>query len=554
MKTDIQIAQENVMEPIERIARKAKIDSEYLEHYGKYKAKIDLRIMEGLNNQKDGKLILVTSINPTKAGEGKSTTTVGLADGLARLNKMVIGALREPSLGPVFGVKGGATGGGMAQVVPMEDINLHFNGDMHAVTTANNLISAAIDNHMYHGNTLNIDPEHIVWKRCMDMNDRALRQVRVAMGDKNGIERKDGFNITVASEIMAILCLSSSLQDFQQRVERCVVAYNKDNKPVTVKDLSVGGAVAMIMKEAIKPNLVQTLEKTPILIHGGPFANIAHGCNSILATKMALKLADYVVTESGFGVDLGAEKFMDIKCQVAKIVPNAIVVVATIRALKLHGGMAYELLKEENIDALANGVENMAKHLETIKKYRVPYVVAINRFVNDTSAELDWLMNWCETHGHDAVINESWGKGSAGAEELAKAVIAASEQESLFRPLVTDADSVEEKIERICKEVYGANGVVYSEKAKDQLDKLTDNGWSHISVCMAKNQYSLTDDQKKLGRPRDFQIHISELRISAGAGFVVALTGSVMTMPGLPKVPAANNMGIDEKGNIFGLF
>lgn len=554
MKTDIQIAQENVMEPIERIARKAKIDSEYLEHYGKYKAKVDLKIMESLTNQRDGKLILVTSINPTKAGEGKSTTTVGLADGLARLNKMVVGALREPSLGPVFGVKGGATGGGMSQVVPMEDINLHFNGDMHAVTTANNLISAAIDNHIYHGNPLNIDTDHIVWKRCMDMNDRALRQVRVALGDKNGVERKDGFNITVASEIMAILCLSASLNDFQQRIERCVVAYNKENKPITVKDLSVGGAVAMIMKEAIKPNLVQTLEKTPILIHGGPFANIAHGCNSILATKMALKLADYVVTESGFGVDLGAEKFMDIKCQVAKIVPNAVVVVATVRALKLHGGMPYESLKEESIENLANGVENLAKHLETIRKFRVPYVVAINRFVSDTQDELEWLINWCETHGQDAVINESWGKGSAGAEDLAKAVILACEQESHFKPLVTEADSVEEKIERICREVYGANGVIYSERAKEQLSQLTNNGWSHISVCMAKNQYSLTDDQKKLGRPRDFQIHISELRISAGAGFVVALTGSVMTMPGLPKVPAANHMGIDEKGNIYGLF
>lgn len=554
MKTDIQIAQENTMESIDRIARKAKIDPEYLEHYGKYKAKVDLKIFENIQSNHNGKLILVTSINPTKAGEGKSTTTVGLVDGLARLNKMVIGALREPSLGPVFGVKGGATGGGFAQVVPMEDINLHFNGDMHAITTANNLISAAIDNHLHFGNALNINPERIMWKRAMDMNDRSLRQVVVGIGDKNGVERKDGFNITVASEIMAILCLSKSLQDFQQRVEKAVVAYTMDEKPVFVKDLEVGGAVAMIMSEAIKPNLVQTLEKVPVLIHGGPFANIAHGCNSIIATQLGLKLADYVVTESGFGVDLGAEKFMDIKCQVGNFTPNAVVVVATIRALKLHGGMQADQLTEENVDALSAGVENLAKHLETIRKYRVPYVVAINRFSSDSQDELNWLMAWCENHGHTAVINESWGKGSAGAEDLAKEVIRACEKDNHFMPLVLKDQTIEEKVEKIVKEVYGGRSVIYSENALKQLEAIKENGWNHLNVCMAKNQYSLTDNPKLLGRPKDFDIHVSELRVSNGAGFVVVLTGAVMTMPGLPRRPAANNMGVDEKGNIFGLF
>lgn len=554
MKTDIQIAQENTMESIDRIARKAKIDPEYLEHYGKYKAKVNLKILENIQSNHNGKLILVTSINPTKAGEGKSTTTVGLVDGLARLNKMVIGALREPSLGPVFGVKGGATGGGYAQVVPMEDINLHFNGDMHAITTANNLISAAIDNHLHFGNSLNINPERIMWKRAMDMNDRSLRQVVVGIGDKNGVERKDGFNITVASEIMAILCLSKSLQDFQQRVEKAVVAYTMDDKPVFVKDLEVGGAVAMIMSEAIKPNLVQTLEKVPVLIHGGPFANIAHGCNSIIATQLGLKLADYVVTEAGFGVDLGAEKFMDIKCQVGNFTPNVVVVVATVRALKLHGGMQADQLKEENVDALSAGVENLAKHLDTIRKYRVPYVVAINRFSSDSQDELNWLMDWCENHGHTAVINESWGKGSAGAEDLAKEVIRACEKDSHFMPLVLKEQTIEEKVEKIVKEVYGGRSVVYSENALKQLEAIKENGWNHLNVCMAKNQYSLTDNPKLLGRPKDFDIHVSELRVSNGAGFVVVLTGAVMTMPGLPRRPAANNMGVDEKGNIFGLF
>jgi len=554
MKTDIQIAQENEIEPIDRIARKAKIDTEYIEYYGKYKAKVDLKVLENMQSNHDGKLILVTSINPTKAGEGKSTTTVGLVDGLAKLNKMVVGALREPSLGPVFGVKGGATGGGYSQVVPMEDINLHFNGDMHAITTANNLISAAIDNHLFHGNVLELNPERIVWKRAMDMNDRSLRQIRVGLGNNNGVERKDGFNISVASEIMAILCLSSSLQDLQNRVERAIIGYDTHDKPITVADLKIGGAVAMILKEAIKPNLVQTLEKVPVLIHGGPFANIAHGCNSIIATKMALKLADYVVTEAGFGVDLGAQKFMDIKCQVAQIVPNAIVVVATIRALKLHGGANSDQLKEENLVALKAGIGNLEKHLETIAKYRVPYVVAINRFVSDTHDEMSWLMDWCKENGHMAVVNDSWSKGGAGAENLAKAVIDACSQESKFTPLLKNGELVEEKIEKIVTEVYGGRSVIYSENAQKQLLEIKKNGWGNMAVCMAKNQYSLTDNPKLLGRPESFDITIQELRVSAGAGFVVALTGTVMTMPGLPKEPAANHMGVDEKGNIYGLF
>jgi formate--tetrahydrofolate ligase len=554
MKTDIQIAQENNMEPIEKIARKAKIDMEYVDFYGKYKGKIDLKIFDKIDKNKDGKLILVTAINPTKAGEGKSTTTVGLCDALSSLNKMVIGALREPSLGPVFGVKGGATGGGYSQVVPMEDINLHFNGDIHAVTTANNLICAAIDNHLYHGNALKIDPEKVVFKRAMDMNDRALRDISVAQNDKKAIQRHDGFNISVASEIMAILCLSTSLQDFKQRVEKIVIGYNLDKQPITVKDLQIAGAVTMIIKEAIKPNLVQTLEKTPILIHGGPFANIAHGCNSIIATKMALKLADFVVTEAGFGADLGAQKFMDIKCPTAKIAPDVVVIVATIRALKLHGGVPVSELTEENIEALSRGIENLEKHVETIRKYHVPVIVSINRFDSDTMAELQWLQKWCFDHNVEVALNEAWGKGGLGAQKLAEKVVKACENEKGFVPLLINQKSLTDKIETIAKEVYGATSVEYSEKVIEQLEDYRHYGWDNLMVCMAKNQYSLTDDPKKLGRPKDFNIHIRELRISAGAGFVVALTSDVMTMPGLPKEPAANKMGIDEKGNMFGLF
>lgn len=554
MKTDIQIAQENKMEPIEKIARKAKIDLEYVEYYGKYKAKIDLKIFDKIEKNKNGKLILVTAINPTKAGEGKSTTTVGLCDGLSSLNKMVIGALREPSLGPVFGVKGGATGGGHAQVVPMDEINLHFNGDIHAVTTANNLICAAIDNHLYHGNVLDINPENVVFKRAMDMNDRALRSITVAQNDKKATPRNDGFNISVASEIMAILCLSNSLSDFEKRVEKVVVAYDMNDKPVTVKDLKIAGAVTVVIKEAIKPNLVQTLEKTPILIHGGPFANIAHGCNSIIATKMALKLADYVVTEAGFGADLGAQKFMDIKCPVANIGPDAVVIVATIRALKLHGGVASNNLTAENIPALKAGVANLEKHIDTLSKYNVPVVVAINRFVSDTTEELNWLKSWCKNNNVEVVVNESWEKGGFGAQKLAEKVISACEQEKQFVSLLLNKNGLQEKIETVAKEVYGADNVDFSEKALEQLQMFKEYGWNDLNVCMAKNQYSLSDDPKKLGRPKGFNIHVRELRVSAGAGFVVALTSDVMTMPGLPKEPAANNMGIDEKGNIFGLF
>ena len=554
MKPDIQIAQENEMYPIEKIARKAKIDMEYIEMYGKYRAKIDLRLFDKVEKSNDGKLILVTAINPTKAGEGKSTTTVGLCDGLSQINKQVIGALREPSLGPIFGMKGGATGGGFAQVVPMDDINLHFNGDMHAITTANNLIAAAIDNHLYHGNVLDIDPNQIVFKRAMDMNDRSLREIEIGRPDKRSVIRKDGFNITVASEIMAILCLSSSLEDFKKRVNRVIIGYTTQGKVVTVKDLKIAGAVAMIMKDAIKPNLVQTLEHTPMIIHGGPFANIAHGCNSIIATKLALKLADYVVTEAGFGADLGAQKFMDIKCNVANIKPNAIVLVATVRALKLNGGVLYEDLGQENIEALLKGTENLGKHLENLSLYKVPVVVAINRFNSDTNEELKTLMEWCKRFGVKAVINESWAKGGHGAIELAEAIVHECEKPSTFKPLLKEVHGIKEKIETIAKTIYGANSVNFSDRAKKELNLIQELGYNDLNVCMAKNQYSLSDDPKRLGRPTDFEVTIKELRISAGAGFVVALTGDVMTMPGLPKVPAAENMDIDEKGNIVGLF
>jgi formate--tetrahydrofolate ligase len=554
MKTDILISQENKMDPIEKIARRAKIDLDYVEYYGKYKAKIDTKIFDKINANQDGKLILVSAINSTKAGEGKSTTTVGLCDGLNALNKMVIGALREPSLGPVFGMKGGATGGGYAQVVPMDDINLHFNGDLHAVTTANNLICAAIDNHIYHGNQLEIDPESITFKRAMDMNDRALRHIMVALEDSKATPRQDGFNITVASEIMAILCLSDSLADFERRVSKVVIGYNHNGDPVTVSDLEIAGAVTVVMKEAIKPNLVQTLEKTPILIHGGPFANIAHGCNSIIATKMALKLADYVVTEAGFGADLGAQKFMDIKCPTAKIAPDAVVIVATVRSLKMHGGALQNALDQEDLQALERGVANLEKHIETIRKYRVPIVVAINRFTFDTQKELNWLVQWCENMNVDVVINESWEKGGAGSLALAEQVIQACEHEKTYVPLILDQPTLVDKITTIVTEVYGANGVQFSEEALQQLETFKKNGWDKLNVCMAKNQYSLTDDPKKLGRPRDFNIHVRELRISAGAEFVVVLTSDIMTMPGLPKEPAAKQMGIDELGNIYGLF
>ncbi len=553
--TDLEIAQKTEMLDIDIIARKAKINSEHLERYGNHKAKINLDIMNKLETQENAKLILVTAINPTKAGEGKSTTTIGLVDGLNRINKMVIGCLREPSLGPVFGLKGGATGGGYAQVVPMEDINLHFTGDMHAITAANNLVSATLDNAIYQGNELNVDPAKVVWKRCLDMNDRTLRSITIAQDKKtNGVERKDGFIITVATEIMAILCLSKNLKDFESKVKEAIVAYTYDDKPVTVGDLKVAGALAVIMKEAIKPNLVQTLEHSPILIHGGPFANIAHGCNSLIATRMACKLADYVVTEAGFGADLGAEKFMDIKCRVGELKPNAVVLVATIRALKLHGGVDSKQLNEENVEALLEGIKNLEKHIESVKKFNVPYVVAINKFSQDTQAETKALMNWCEEHNHDVVMSEAWLKGGEGAEELAKKVVSMCQTVSEFRPLYELDCSIEEKIEKITKEIYGGKGVVYSELAQKQLQEFKQNGWDKYPVCMAKTPASLSDDDKLVGRPTDFDIHVNELKISKGAGFIVVLTGNVMTMPGLPKTPAALNMGVDEEGNSFGIF
>lgn len=543
------------MEKIDVIATKAHIDADYLEMYGNHKAKVNLKLMEDLAQKPDGKLILVTAITPTKAGEGKSTTTIGLVDGLSQINKNVMGCLREPSLGPVFGLKGGATGGGMAQVVPMEEINLHFTGDMHAITTTNNLISAVLDNSIYQGNPLNIDPSKVVWKRCLDMNDRTLRSITIAQEKKtNGVERKDGFVITVATEVMAILCLSKDLKDFEKKISEAIVAYTYDNQPVTVGDLNVAGALAVVMKEAIKPNLVQTLEKTPVLIHGGPFANIAHGCNSIIATRMALKLADYVVTEAGFGADLGAEKFMDIKCRKAEIKPNAVVVVATVRALKMHGGMDKNELTHENIPALLEGVKNLECHIQSIKEYGVPYVVAINKFAKDTPAEVKALFDWCNEHGHPVVESDAWASGGKGAVDLAQKVVELCEQPSHYKPLYDLDQSLESKIETIVTKIYGGKSVIYSEEAQQQLEHFTAMGWDKLPVCMAKTPSSLSDDDKLIGRPENFDIHVKELRISKGAGFVVVLTGNIMTMPGLPKVPAALNMGVDESGESYGIF
>lgn len=554
MKTDIEIAQAAQLESIDVVARRAKIKKEYLEYYGNNKAKVNLSIINDVEAQSNGKLILVTAITPTKAGEGKSTTAVGLVDGLAQINKSVIGALREPSLGPVFGIKGGATGGGFAQVVPMEEINLHFTGDMHAVTTVNNLISAIIDNHIYHGNELDIDPNKIIWKRCMDMNDRALREITIAQGDKNGVERKDGFNITVASEIMAVLCLSTSLADFELRVKKIVVAYNRNDKPITIEDLKISGSLAMIMKDAIKPNLVQTLENNPVLIHGGPFANIAHGCNSIIATKLALKLVDYVVTEAGFGADLGAEKFIDIKCRLNNIKPSAVVIVATTRALKVHGGVLLADVIEENLQALTDGLANLAKHIETVQLFGVPFVVSLNEFATDTNQEIRLIRQWCEERDYPFVINSGWAKGGKGVVDLANAVVKLCENESEINYLYNLDDSIEDKIKKIAQKAYGAKDIEFTKDALVQLQAFKDNGWGELPICMAKTPNSLTDNAKILGRPTDFVITVKELRISSGAGFVVVLTGNIMTMPGLPKQPAALNMGIDELGNTYGLY
>lgn len=554
-KTDLEIAQECVMEPIEKVAEKMGIPEDSLERYGKYKAKLSFDYLKELESRPMGKLVLVTAINPTKAGEGKSTTTVGLGDALNRLGKKTMMALREPSLGPVFGLKGGATGGGYAQVVPMEDINLHFTGDMHAITTANNLVSAILDNHLHQGNELNIDPDTITFKRCLDMNDRTLRNIKIGQGPKaNGVERNDGFNITVASEVMASLCLADDLMDLKKRFGKMLVAYTYDGDPVTVHDLGIEGALAMVMKDAILPNVVQTLEHNPVLIHGGPFANIAHGCNSVIATKACLRLADYTVTEAGFGADLGAEKFLDIKCRLAQLHPNAVVIVATIRALKQHGGMALEDLKEENVEAMLAGCENLAKHIDTVQQFGLPYIVAINEFATDTPNEVKALEEWCEKNGHPMSLSQVWAKGGEGALDLANKVAELCDQENNYAPLYDLDGSIESKIKTIAKKVYGAKGVEFTEEAKEQIKTFNKFGWDKLPICMAKTQMSLTDDGKIMGKPTDFTITVRELRPSLGAGFVVALTGKVLTMPGLPKHPSALDMDIDENGMIKGLF
>ncbi len=556
MKTDIQIAQEAKMLPIKEVAEMAGISDEHLEYYGKYKAKLSEEFWEQIKDNEDGKLVLVTAINPTPAGEGKTTTSVGLGQAMAKLNKKAVIALREPSLGPCFGIKGGAAGGGYAQVVPMDDLNLHFTGDFHAITSANNLLSAMLDNHIQQGNTLQIDPRQVVWKRCVDMNDRVLRNIVVGLGNKmDGMVREDHFVITVASEIMAILCLADDLADLKRRLGRIIVAYNFAGEPVTADDLQATGAMAALLKDAIKPNLIQTLEHTPALVHGGPFANIAHGCNSVRATKMALKMGDIAITEAGFGADLGAEKFLDIKCREAGLKPDAVVIVATVRALKYNGGVAKADLAEENLEALAKGIVNLEKHIENIQKYDVPVIVTLNSFITDTEAENAYIRKFCEDRGCEFALSEVWEKGGEGGIELAEKVLETLEKkESHFHPLYASELSLKEKIELISREIYGARSVNYEPAAEKQLAKIEAMGFGEFPVCMAKNQYSLSDDAKKLGRPKDFDIHIREVYVSAGAGFVVALTGAVMTMPGLPKAPAANNIDVTDDGRITGLF
>ena len=553
MKSDIEIAQEAKMEPIVKIAESIGLSEDDIDLYGKYKCKISLDVLN--KEQKDGKLVLVTAINPTPAGEGKSTVTVGLGQALCKLNKKAIIALREPSLGPVFGIKGGAAGGGYSQVVPMEDINLHFTGDMHAITSANNLLCAAIDNHIHQGNLLRIDTRKILFKRVMDMNDRVLRNVVVGMGGPiNGFLREDGFMITVASEIMAILCLASDLKDLKERMGNILVAYDLDNNPVYAKQLEIQGAMALLMKEAIKPNLVQTLENTPAIIHGGPFANIAHGCNSIIATKMALKLSDIVVTEAGFGADLGAEKFFDIKCRYGELTPGCVVLVATIRALKHHGGCKKEELSIPNVETLKSGLSNLQKQIENIQKYNVPVVVAINRFLTDSKEEEEAIKEFCEELGVKVALSEVWEKGGEGGIELANAVIQSLDEKSEFSPIYNKEESIEEKILTIAREIYGATDVNYTNAARKQIANLERIGLDKLPICMAKTQYSLSDDPTLLGRPENFVVTVKEIRVSNGAGFIVALTGDIMTMPGLPKVPAANKMDIQENGKIVGLF
>ncbi|MCI6285036.1 formate--tetrahydrofolate ligase [Selenomonas sp.] len=555
MKTDVEIAQEAEMRPIQEIAAKLGITEDELELYGKYKAKVTPEAYARVKKQPNGKLILVTAINPTPAGEGKTTTSVGLADAFHRLGKKTAVALREPSLGPCFGLKGGAAGGGYAQVVPMEDINLHFTGDFHAITTAHNLLAAVIDNHIQQGNALDIDVRCIVWKRVLDLNDRALRNVVIGLGGKaHGVPRETGFDITVASEMMAILCLSTSLMDMKRRLGEILVAYSRDGRPIRAKELGVTGALTLLFKDAIKPNLVQTLEGTPAFVHGGPFANIAHGCNSVMATQYALKFADVVVTEAGFGADLGAEKFLDIKCRFAGLKPDAVVIVATVRALKMHGGLPKDQLATVDMAALEKGLANLTKHIENIQKYGLPAVVAINAFPTDTKEELDFVEQACNKLGAEVALSEVWAKGGEGGLELAKKVLAATEQPNNFHFIYDVEKSIPEKIETITREIYGGDGVDFTPAAKKQLAEIEELDFDKMPVCMAKTQYSLSDDATKLGRPTGFRITVKELRVSAGAGFIVALTGNILTMPGLPKHPAAENMDIDEDGKITGLF
>ena len=556
MKTDIEIAQEAVMKPITEVAAALDITQDELELYGKYKAKLSSELWEKIKDRKDGKLVLVTAINPTPAGEGKTTTTVGLGEAMAKLGKKAVIALREPSLGPCFGIKGGAAGGGYAQVVPMEDLNLHFTGDFHAITSANNLLAALLDNHIQQGNALNIDTRQIVWKRCLDMNDRVLRNIVVGLGSKmDGFVREDHFVITVASEIMAILCLANDMKDLKERLGKIIVAYNMDGDPVTAADLHAVGSMAALLKDALKPNMIQTLEHTPALVHGGPFANIAHGCNSVQATKMALKMADIAITEAGFGADLGAEKFFDIKCRMAGLHPDAAVLVATVRALKYNGGVAKADLAAPNLEAVKKGICNLEKHIENLQKYGVPVVVTLNAFLTDTEEEVAYIRSFCEARGCAFALSEVWAKGGEGGKALAEKVIETLETKtSSFHPIYEDDCSLKDKIETVAKEIYGADGVTYAPAAQKMLKKIEDMGFGHLPVCMAKTQYSLSDDASRLGRPEGFTVNVREVYVSAGAGFVVAITGAIMTMPGLPKVPAANGIDVSEDGVITGLF
>ena len=554
--SDIEIAQSTKMQPITEIAKVAGVDEEYLEQYGKYKAKVDYALLKN-SKRKNGKLVLVTAITPTPAGEGKTTTTIGLADGMRRIGKNCVVALREPSLGPVFGIKGGAAGGGYAQVVPMEDINLHFTGDFHAIGAANNLLAAMLDNHIYQGNRLNIDPRRITWKRCVDMNDRQLRFVTDGLGGRvNGVPREDGYDINVASEIMAVFCLANSIADLKERLSRIVVAYTYDEKPVTAGDLGAVGAMAALLKDALKPNLVQTLEGTPAFVHGGPFANIAHGCNSVIATKMAMKLGDYAITEAGFGADLGAEKFLDIKCRMAELNPDAVVVVATVRALKMHGGVAKTELNGENLEALERGIPNLLRHVSNVTNvYKLPCVVAVNRFPTDTDAEIDLVIEKCKALGVNVVLSTVWAEGGKGGEDLAREVVRLCEEEKGDFTYSYELDgTIEDKIEQVVKKIYGGDGITVLPQAKKQIAALTALGFDKLPICVAKTQYSFSDDPTKLGAPANFVVTIKNVKVSAGAGFIVVLTGDIMTMPGLPKVPAAEKIDVDENGKITGLF